>query len=55
MLESNEEVELAQKLLERYTTEKYTTVKAWRKWFKNNQKKLFFTERGGYKWMVNPL
>ncbi len=55
MLENNEQAELAQKLLERYTTEKYTTAKQWKKWFKKNKQKLFFTERGGYKWLVNPM
>lgn len=55
MLESNNQAELAQKLLEKYTTEEYTTPKEWRKWFKKNKERLFFTDRGGYKWMVNIL
>ena len=53
MLENNEQPELAQSLLVKYTTETFTTSKDWRKWLKKNKKKLFFTETGGYKWMVN--
>jgi len=55
MLETNEQPELAQKLLAKYTTQSFTTAKEWRKWFKKNKEQLFFTERGGYKWMVNTL
>lgn len=55
MLEAGEQIELAQKLLTQYTTQAYTTSKEWRKWFKKNKENLFFTERGGYKWMVNIL
>jgi len=54
MLERAEQAALAQKLLERYTTQKFTTAKQWEKWLKKNKGNLFFTERGGYKWMVNP-
>lgn len=52
MLEQEGQAELAQKLLEKYTTEKFTTAKEWKKWLKKNRSKLFFTEVGGYKWMV---
>ncbi|MCT4603722.1 MAG: hypothetical protein N4A59_12605 [Marinifilum sp.] len=55
MFESNEQTELAQKLLKKYTTKSFATAKEWRKWFKKNKEKLFFTETGGYKWMVNIL
>jgi hypothetical protein len=55
MLEANEQPELAQMLLTKYTTQSFTTSKDWSKWFKKNKEKLFFTERGGYKWMVNIL
>lgn len=55
MLETNKQTELAQKLLQKYTTENFTSANDWRKWFKKNKEKLFFTERGGYKWMVNIL
>lgn len=53
MLETNEQTDLAQKLLEKYTTEKFVSAEEWRKWFKKNKEKLFFTETGGYKWMLD--
>ena len=55
MIETNEQADLAQKLLGKYTAEKYTTAKEWKKWYKKNKEKLFFTETGGYKWMINIL
>jgi hypothetical protein len=55
MLETNDQPELAQKLLTKYTTESFTTAKQWKKWLKKNRDKLFFTETGGYKWMVNQI
>ncbi|MDO5980817.1 hypothetical protein [Flavivirga spongiicola] len=55
MLKSNDRPELAQRLLLRYTQETFTTVKLWQKWFKKNRDKLFFTETGGYKWMINTI
>ena len=48
-------MELTKKILEKHVTEKYTTAKEWKKWNKKNKEKLFFTETGGYKWMVNIL
>jgi len=55
MLETNEQPEVAKKLLGKYTNETFSSAKEWRKWFKKNKEKLFFTETGGYKWMVNNL
>lgn len=40
-------------LLSRYTEENFTTYKKWKNWFNKNKKKLFFTELGGYKFMVD--
>ncbi len=53
MLEKGEQSELAQKLLTKYTTKEFTSARQWKKWLKKNKDKLFFTETGGYKWMVN--
>lgn len=52
MLDQEAQAELAKKLLKKYTTEKFTTAKEWKKWLKKNRSKLFFTEVGGYKWMI---
>lgn len=53
MLEKGKDTEKAQRILDRYTMLDFTTPAAWRKWFENNKEKIFFTETGGYKFMVN--
>lgn len=37
----------------RYTLCRFTTPKEWRDWFETNKKRLFFTEAGGWLFMVN--
>ncbi|NVM65178.1 hypothetical protein FHW88_003482 [Mucilaginibacter sp. SG538B] len=53
MLEKGEEPALAQRVLERYTTEKFTSAKEWRIWLTKNKPNLYYTEAGGFKFMVN--
>jgi hypothetical protein len=53
MLEKQQNEILAHRLLERYTTEKFATATEWRKWYNENRKNLFYTEAGGFKFMVN--
>jgi hypothetical protein len=53
MLEKNQDPALAQRILERYTTEKFSNAAAWRTWLNNNKNRLFYTEAGGFKFMVN--
>lgn len=53
MLEQNKSPEMARRLLERYTTEKFKTVAEWKAWLNTNRKNLFYTESGGFKFMVN--
>ncbi len=55
MLEKNQDPAGAQRILERYTTEKFTTAAGWRNWFTKNKAKLFYTEAGGFKFMVNTI
>ena len=55
LLEAGEQVELAQRVLKRYTEMDYRTASEWRQWLNSNRSKLFFTEVGGYKFMVNTL
>ena len=45
---------LAQKLLQRYTREPFTSAEQWESWFGHNKGRLFFTDCGGYKFMVVP-
>ncbi|UOE51028.1 hypothetical protein MTO98_08060 [Mucilaginibacter sp. SMC90] len=53
MLEKGEETVLAQRVLERYTSEKFLSAKEWRDWFIKNKANLYYTESGGFKFMVN--
>lgn len=53
MLEKGEDTALAQRVLERYTTEKFTSAKEWRDWLSKNKANLYYTEAGGFKFMVN--
>lgn len=52
-LETDVQDQLARTLLGRYTTEKFSTAEEWRSWFEKNKDNLFYTETGGFKFMVN--
>ncbi len=41
-------------LLRRYTTESFTTYDAWKKWFDENLDRIYFSDVGGYKFLVEP-
>lgn len=53
MLEKNQETEKAKRILGRYTLLDYKTPDAWRNWYEKNKSRIFFTETGGYYFMVN--
>lgn len=53
LLEENKDVEKAERLLWRYTLEDFATAKEWRSWFEKHKDKMFFTQAGGYVWMIN--
>ncbi|WP_459068131.1 hypothetical protein [Flavitalea flava] len=55
LLKDNEEPELALRVLKRYTSENFTTAGQWDAWYNKNKSRLFFTETGGYKFLVNTL
>ncbi|TNJ46961.1 hypothetical protein KFZ70_05915 [Tamlana fucoidanivorans] len=55
LLKKGEQDELVTKILNRYTEENFETADEWQNWFDTNKNKLFFTEAGGYKWLVNTL
>jgi len=44
---------IARTLLARYTEESFATNEQWVAWYELNRANLFFTESGGYKWLVN--
>ncbi|MFR9503915.1 MAG: hypothetical protein SNH73_05645 [Rikenellaceae bacterium] len=50
---SEEEVEMAKRILDRYTLCIFDTAQEWRAWFDKNRDKIFFTESGGWLFMVD--
>ena len=54
LLEKGEQQELALRVLKRYTDEKFAEPKEWRAWLDRNRERLFFTDTGGYKFLVAP-
>lgn len=55
MWENNQDVEKAKRILYHYTLLRYDNAKQWRQWYNKYQSKLFFTESGGWLWLVNDL
>ena len=53
MLEKGEEPKLAKNILERYTLVRFDTPQQWRAWFEKNKDKLFFSESGGWLWLLD--
>ncbi len=53
MLGNKVDVAKAYRILMRYTLEDFKTAKAWRTWFEKYKDKMFFTQTGGYVWMIN--
>nr|WP_315242268.1 hypothetical protein [uncultured Flavobacterium sp.] len=52
LLKTSKDTDLAKRVLLRYTgMEK--SAQEWEKWLNENSSKLFFTEAGGYKWMID--
>ncbi len=48
-----ERAQLARTLLQRYTDERFATAAEWAAWLDENRDRLFFTEIGGFKWLVD--
>lgn len=53
MLEKRKDIALANRILDRYTLASFTSPEEWRKWYERNKNKLFFTESGGYFFLIN--
>jgi hypothetical protein len=53
--QSGKDVAMGKRLLYRYTLLRYNTPGEFEKWLKRYGKKLFFSESGGWKWLVNDL
>lgn len=52
-LENGEDIERAKRILDRYTLCTFTEPQEWRAWYKKYHKKMFFTESGGWLFMIN--
>lgn len=53
LLEQGKDVDKAHRILLRYTLNNFATPQEWRAWYNKYQDKLFFTESGGWVWLVN--
>jgi len=53
LLEKKKDTAMAMRVLRRYTMEEFATAAEWRNWLTQNKDKLFYTESGGFKFMVN--
>lgn len=54
LLEDESQAQTAGILLKRYTDQSFVAAAHWRKWFAENKDRMFFTDVGGYKFMVVP-
>jgi hypothetical protein len=54
MLEKGESADVAQRVLDRYTLVTFCSPKGYRDWYEKNKADLFFTESGGFYFLVNP-
>jgi hypothetical protein len=54
MLEQGDQLDRARRVLKRYTTEDFADAKGWRKWLEAHRDRLFFTDVGGFRFMVAP-
>lgn len=53
MLEKGQDVAKANRILDRYTLATFTKPADWRKWYEKYKGQMFFTETGGYYFMIN--
>lgn len=47
------DAEMGKRILERYTLCRFATPAEWKGWLAKNRDKMFFTESGGWLWLVN--
>ena len=53
MLENGEDTLLAERVLQRYTLCRFDQPSEWRKWYETYKDKMFFSESGGWLWLIN--
>jgi len=54
MLDDERKGKTARQLLTRYTNESFGSKQQWQQWFETNRARIFFTDVGGYKFLVRP-
>jgi hypothetical protein len=54
LLKDEKNAETARLLLSRYTNESFQTTEQWQSWFESNKDRIFFSDMGGYKFLVVP-
>src|SRR5437763_16402961 len=54
MLEDDVQPIFASRILRLYTNESFRDARAWRGWLEESRGRLFFTDVGGYKFLVAP-
>jgi hypothetical protein len=54
LLDDADRKETARRALARYTCESFDTPQQWRQWFLENKDRVYFTDVGGYKFLVTP-
>jgi hypothetical protein len=54
LLNDEKHAETARRLLWRYATRSFPSTEQWRSWLEDNRDRIFFTDVGGYKFLVAP-
>jgi hypothetical protein len=54
LLDRGDQADMAMRILKRYTNERFAGAKEWRSWLEANRDRLFFTDTGGFKFLVAP-
>lgn len=54
LLKDESHAETARRLLARYTSESFSEPEQWQSWFEQNKDRIYFSDVGGYKFLVVP-
>ncbi len=54
LLKDEKSAETARRLLARYTNQSFREPQEWQSWFEQNKERVYFTDVGGYKFLVVP-
>ena len=54
LLQDDAHADTARRLLARYTNQSFESAEEWQSWFESNRDRIFFSDVGGYKFLVIP-